>query len=196
MRQFSCATVNSLTVAALFISTLSFAQSWPLEPVAVLGVKLGRPLAESTVPTCDDKAIRVTDMCARRTPGEYRVAPATYKLESHPFPYAAITVFVDETGVVAQLLARMDQKHFAEFESVLRTRFGPPTSQTSELWQSKGGVRTDSVTVAWKGANVSILAHERASQIDESAIVFSDNAANARSAAVRKSNQKDAAGKL
>lgn len=60
--------------------------------------------------------------------------------------------------------------------SILRERYGEPTAQSVQPWVSKGGVKTTSTLVIWKGRNVSITLTERSHTIEEGSIRYSTEA--------------------
>jgi len=187
----TCAVALALIVSMKNVS----AQTWTKEPRAVLGVALGRPLNESSVPRCEAGTTLPTDICLSKDSG-LAEAPARFTIERHPFPYADLTVVVDEAGIVSAVVAIMSSEKFGEFAATLVERYGAPTSKTNEAWQAKSGAVFQSQALSWRGKVVTILAMERGHRVDRAVVAFNDNEAARRAEAAAKAKTQGAASKL
>lgn len=188
--------VDSVFAALIGIcSVTANAQQWPLEPAAVLGVKLGQPIAASALPRCNSVDAKEQEPCLEKQ-GGLEEAPAQFGLLRHPFPYAQFTVLVDEAGLVANVVVTLDQKNFSEFAQVLTERYGTPTNAGVVQRQNISGGRFSSAELEWKGKKVSIMAMERSHRVDRSVVAFMDVAAVARELQKKNEKSKGAASKL
>jgi hypothetical protein len=61
---------------------------------------------------------------------------------------------------------------FDESRAIMIERYGQPTSQEVQPWQSKGGAKTTSTVLWWRGARLSIYMAERAGTIDEGTVQY------------------------
>jgi hypothetical protein len=90
----------------------------------------------------------------------------------------------------------MPQKNYEEFVAVLRSRYGAPTTISSDPARNQAGSSFSNLTLRWDGKRVSFISTERFQRMDVSAVVFSDQAAIARQAAGRDAKTKADAAKL
>lgn len=188
--------------AVILCSVLSFSSQaqqaspqWRLEPVAVLGVKLGVPIQESEIPRCSSVDAKADEPCLEKQ-GGLAEAPARYGVMRHPFLYAEFTAIVDDTGVVSQVMVLLNQSKFSEFSSVLVERYGAPATSTTTQWQNRAGGRFPSRELTWGGKKVRILAMERGHTVDRSVIAIQDIAAVDRELQKANEKVKGAASKL
>lgn len=170
-------------------------QTWPLEPTAVLGVKLGVPIRDSGLLRCNTVEARADEPCLEKA-GGLAEAPAKYDILRHPFPYAEFTAIVDESGVVSQILVLLGQSKFSEFAAVLAERYGPPSSSAVVQWQNRAGGRFPSRELNWVGQSVRIIAMERGHAIDRSVVAIQDIPSTDRASKKEGEQRKGAASKL
>jgi hypothetical protein len=182
-----------LVIASSAATAQNLAGEWTKEPDTVLGVRVGQPLAASRLPDCPEKAYESLSLCliTARPYGALRLS-----IGGHPFSYAAISVIVDDSGVVSRLQAWMKSERFGEFREVLIARYGSPTKQAIGEAKNLAGASFKNERMEWIGRRLTITAIERFEKVDESMVIFSDNAAAERSAAERKKKSKDDASKL
>lgn len=196
----SLATTARVKIAIASIVTLvpalSLGQSWPNEPVSVLGVKLGQPLEASGLPNCPERSYEATTPCLITASVRTREGKPIYSVGGHPFGYAAIAIKLNDEGIVTHLQAWMKHDRFAEFRQALTTRYGPPTSESDGTAQNLAGAILPSKTSNWAGRKVTIVAIERFEKMDESMVLFLDNETANREREQRENKAKDAASKL
>lgn len=186
---------KNLAFSLLFFIGIANAQ-WAREPSTILGVKLGQPLIASNLPDCPIKSYEATVPCLITASVRGPNGAPLYSVGGHPFTYASVSILTDGTGVVSQLKAWMKQEKFSEFRDALFARYGLPSKQSNENVQTRSGAVYPNQTAVWQGVSVNITALERFGKIDESVVIFSDNAAIERFGAQRKNRLNEAASKL
>lgn len=160
---------------AVFAAVSAHAQ-WAREPDAVLGVRLGQPLAVQTLPPCPAKAYESPVTCLTTQASPLPGYPPMRSIGGHPFGYVSMSLKVDDSGMVNEIQAGMDQARFAEFKTVLIERYGQPTSTQHTTVQNGLGATFDAQILQWIGSRMSIIAMERPAQVNQSVVTFSDNA--------------------
>jgi hypothetical protein len=172
------------------------AQAWTKEPSTVLGLRLGVPPEDGGLPSCQEGVSHPASPCLSTVANPLPGYKPLLTIEGHPFTYAAFSVSVDDSGVLSKITARMNHDRFAEFCNVLKERYGQPTSQVMSEAQSRSGPTYPNQSYVWSGKKITIVASERFESIDQSAVIFSDNAATARASATKEADHKNAASKL
>jgi hypothetical protein len=161
---------------SLLVSCNAFA--WTQEPEAVLGIKLGVP---QDTPNCVGDRFNSPVVCLERK------SDGSAHIGAFPFRYATGTVYFHDNRV-ADIRFWMRQEAFG--------RYGQPTAVSQGVVSNIAGASLSSETLTWAGRRMTITAIERFLRVDESMVIFSDNAISAIKAESRRDSQRSGASKL
>lgn len=191
-------------VALACVSSIAIAAEttpWTQEPTAVLGIKLGVPLAASPLPSCPEympserERPPPKELCIRGgdSPFGDRVRP----IEGLPWKDMAITASVSLfDGKVESVYFELRHDDYGKFKEILTTRYGPPMKRDVSQVTSYAGAAVDSETLHWIGETASIVLIERSGRIDRSAANIIHNALTRQAYEKGKAATEEAASKL
>lgn len=210
--------IRGFGFAAAFLASCLTAQpawaggqsSWSSEPESFLGIRLAEPFAVAACPVKTMRGEEVPDWPAIRqlegvcfnptalgmrstSPTEARL----YELENKPslgFEYRVLALV--SRGVVSRITLDLDQAAFGALQAAFVARYGPPTSEESKPFKTKGGAEFTSATLRWEGAKMTIRMHERYSRADRAQAVVFDNAIYQREVEAAKERLKGEASKF
>lgn len=190
-------------IALACVSSIAAAETtpeWSQEPTAVLGIKLGAPLAASPLPSCpeympSEQWKPPKELCIRGgdSPFGDRVRP----IEGLPWKDIAITASVSLfDGKVESVYFDLRHDDYGKFKEILTTRYGPPMRRELSQVTSYAGAAVDAETLHWIGETASIVLIERSGRIDRSAANIIHNALALQAHEKRKAATEEAASKL
>lgn len=170
-------------------------KEWPQEPDAVLGIKLGHPVAESQLPTC----IEPSASNGYTFPSALCLYPDRYNKgirETGGLPWRNLRirgdVFLFE-GKVKSIHFDVAHGDFKEFSQMLVSKYGKPMQMKNGTVKSYGGAELSSASLEWVGENALISAYERYDKVDRSLVVFNDSKLMSASAESNSKKVKDGA---
>jgi hypothetical protein len=169
---------------SLLVSCNAF--GWAQEPEAVLGIKLGAPQG---APNCVGDRFNSPVVCLERK------SDGSAHIGAFPFRYATGTVYFHDNRV-ADIRFWMRQEAFGQMKGVLIERYGQPTAVSQGVVSNIAGASLSSETLTWAGRRMTITAIERFLRVDESMVIFSDNAISSLKAESRRDSQRTGASKL
>lgn len=191
-------------IALACVSSIAAAETtpqWPQEPTAVLGIKLGVPLAASPLLSCpeympsEQERPPPKDLCIRG--GDNPFGEPIRPVEGLPWKDIAITASVSLfDGRVESVSFDLRHDDYGKFKEILTTRYGPPMKRELLKATSYAGAVVDSEMLQWFGKTVSIGLLERSERIDRSAVNIIHNALALQAQEKRKAATEEAASKL
>lgn len=167
----------SLLISLLIIHGNLFAYD---EPDSFAGLKFGEDLT-TQIEECPT-SYGVRDLSKIRQSGTRCYSPFGNPLIYELYNMGEIqrevsNIFANQVdGKLAFVTLAFDSSKTRVLFSILKERYGEPTTQVVEPWVSKGGVKTTSMNATWKGRNVSITLTERGYKIDQGSIHYSTEA--------------------
>lgn len=169
---------------------------WTREPETVLGVRLGFPLSASAVASCPTQVTASESVCLETRASTYPGAAVQYQLWGTGMANVAANLHLDDAGNVQRITLWTKQINYAELAGILKARYGAPTSEEVKDVKNRAGATFSSTELFWEGKHMTLVATERFDKIDESMVIFSDNASIQRVMDKRDAKAKDAASRL
>lgn len=178
---------RNLVAFALTAATIcANAQTWPLEPEKVVGIRLGVPLSESGYPECSGTPSN--EPCLERR------GPSLSRLHRTGLQ-ATVNVFEYE-GVVGGITMTMPHTQFEEFVRTMIERYGGPQEDKLSQVQNRLGAIFSNRQLRWSGVKISITMNERYSDLDTSVVHFFDKSVAASLARKNRERAKSEVSKL
>ena len=169
--------------------------SWTREPEKVFGFSLGAPLPDSIdcPPRYSAMMAARDSACVRRKEGRDDLV----ELDGLP----NVGFFIESTGYLEGGRLRMialsiDQKDFARLMDIMIERYGKPTNGEVGAVTNKLGAQARNVQMIWAGRKLTIIAIERAGQMNRSFVTFEDNEMGRESRKAKRDSIKGAASKF
>lgn len=160
--------------------------TWSAEPSAVAGIRLGVPLSESALPSCQVERggipVHQGPMCVHVMVG-YEQMPQVLNTPIGRDFFVGI-----EGGVVSSVSFSFEQESFDEVLNMLTARYGLPTSEGMDQVRNLAGGVFDSKRAEWMGRSVSLSVYQRQGQVD-TGIAFFGHIPTLKAAQERKSQQ-------
>jgi hypothetical protein len=171
--------------------------AWPQEPTAVIGVKLGLPIEESNLISCD---VLEKDPTAAARPCLAYLSPNSRKeiqeLRYHGISQVSRATVNMDNGMVKDLTLSLASKDFDAMAAILRERYGPPAKVTNSTVTTKTGAKFDQAILSWKGKVNSIQLVQRVYTINDAAVIFYSNRSLEKSKEADEQAAKEAAAKF
>lgn len=183
--------------AALVLPIAAQAQSWKQEPESVLGIALGKPLANEAIPSCGGVQTQEepgpVQACATQKP---QFGDGPIMLGGIPIEAFTSGAVVREIGVVSQIGLMGSNDRYEEVKQILVERYGKPTKVGKLTLQNKVGASFTSEQLSWRGKTVSLVLDQRAGTVGEFAAVFTHLPTAAKTGGAAESKAKRDAQKL
>jgi hypothetical protein len=169
----------SIAVAlGLVVSLPAIAQNWAKETNTMFGIKLGAPIASSSVPQCapTTRAYGIPSGPCYEGSGPYsdRIArlwglDALRQIASSAYAYF-------HEGSVESIGVDVKYNDYQTFKAILLERYGPPTKITRSEVMTGVGTKIPIETLEWNGRQNTLILIERSGQVDQAQMLFSNNA--------------------
>lgn len=153
------------------IQTTSQPQLWEAEPESLLGIKLGVPVSES-YPKCNDN-----ERWDRSQFGATCwVSLFSDTIEIVRPPEIGLRIWsvmgIPIGGLIEKVFFTFDHAYYREMAELLKSKYGPPTTEKIVTLQNRMGASFDSLQLIWVGRNLTLEYHSRATKIDEGAVII------------------------
>jgi len=154
------------------IQTTSQPQLWEAEPESLLGIKLGVPISES-YPKCNERLDRSPSPFGATCWSSFDIA--SHVTIEYP-PEIGLRIWsvmgIPIGGLIEKVFFTFDHAYYREMAELLKSKYGPPTTEKIVTLQNRMGASFDSLQLIWVGRNLTLEYHSRATKIDEGAVII------------------------
>lgn len=161
------------TIAALSISS-SHAE-WAREPEYVLGIHLGRPISEATLPPCPQsewlaRYPNIKETCLWHGMG--KPPNLIHGIAKPPIDEIKDMAVSTNDGIAERIFGTFASRDFSQILDVFVARYGEPTSNTIRTVTSPLSGPIESRTTKWEGRQIILEINEHGSSVTKGRFSF------------------------